>query len=138
MRCWPCWLAAASRQKEIPMGRVGIGLSLLLVLGGCSSMSLPGWPKPPPEGGASASAWTRAGADAATIQGAYDDCLAMTQTAIRTDFDIDQDTAATRSGDLQRSDFARLQMQDTQAASRARAQTILSSCMEEKGYSPAR
>ena len=119
------------------MGRVGASL-LLLALGGCGSMNLPGWPKPPPEGAASASAWTRPGADAATTQNAYDDCLAMTETATRTDFDIDQDTAATRSGDLQRSDFARLQMQDVQAANRERAQTILSSCMEQKGYSPVR
>jgi hypothetical protein len=135
--CWPYSTRAGRFPKEKPMHRAG-ALLLLVALGGCNSMSLPEWPKPPPEGGVSASAWTRPGADAATIQSAYDDCLALTNTATRTDFDIDQDTAVTRSGDLQRSDFARLPTQDAQATDRVRAQTILASCMEEKGYSPVR
>jgi hypothetical protein len=100
-------------------------------------MSMPGWPKAPPEAAATASAWTRPGADAATVESAYNECLAATDTATKTDFDIDQDISATRSSDLQRSDFARTQMRQTQDTSRDRAQTILSSCMEAKGFSPA-
>lgn len=113
-------------------------LLILLLVAACSSMSMPGWPKPAPEAAASASAWTKPGADAAAVETAYGDCLAATDTATRTDFDIDQDIAASRSGDLQHSDFARTQMNQARDTSRDRAQAILSSCMEGKGFQPAR
>jgi hypothetical protein len=109
-----------------------------LLLAACGTIDGPGWPKPAAETAATAGAWTRPGADAATIGSAYDDCLAAANAATKTDFDIDQDTSATRSSDLQHSDFARTQMQDSQATNRDRAQTILSSCMAQKGFSPAR
>jgi len=117
--------------------KLGAGL-LCLLLAACNSVSLPGWPKAPAQPTGSASSWTRPGTDSATVQSAFDDCLAVTNSATRTDFDIDQDTAATRSSDLQHSDFARTQMQDTQETNRDRARTILVSCMEGKGFSPAR
>jgi hypothetical protein len=112
-----------------------LGLALLT---GCSSMSLPGWPKAPPTAAASASAWTKPGADPAAVGSAYGECLAATDTATKTDFDIDQDIASTRAGDLQHSDFARTQMHQAQDTSRDRAQAVLSSCMEAKGFSPVR
>ncbi len=112
-------------------------LPILLLLAGCSSMSLPGWPKPAPESAATVSAWTKPGADAATVDSAYTECLAATDAATKTDFDIDQDIAASRSSDLQRSDFARTQMNQARDTSRDRAQAVLSSCMEAKGFSPA-
>jgi hypothetical protein len=111
-------------------------LSVLLLLADCDYSI--GWPKPPPQPAATASAWTRPGADAAAVESAFGDCLALTDTATRTDFDIDQDIAVSRSGDLQHSDFARTQMQQASDTSRDRAQTILSSCMEAKGFSPAK
>ncbi|HXP03564.1 MAG TPA: hypothetical protein VN808_05545 [Stellaceae bacterium] len=119
------------------MTRIAL-LSILLLLAACNSMSLPGWPKPAPEAAASASAWAKPGADAATVEGAYGDCVAATDTATKTDFDIDQDIAASRSSDLQHSDFARSPMRQAQDTSRDRAQAVLSSCMEAKGFSPAR
>jgi hypothetical protein len=116
--------------------RIGV-LPLLLLLAGCNSMSMPGWPKQAPESAASASAWTKPGADAASVESAYSECLAATDTATKTDFDIDQDISSTRSSDLQRSDFARSRMHQAQDTSRGRAQAVLSSCMEAKGFSPA-
>lgn len=118
------------------MLRFGLALPVLL-LAACSSMALPGWPQRPPEAAATASAWSKPGADAATVQSAYDDCLAATDTATRTDFDIDQDISASRSSDLQHSEFAQNQMQQTRATNRDRAQAILSSCMAAKGFSPS-
>jgi len=114
-----------------------VAIFALLLLAGCSSMSVPGWPKASPETAATAAAWTKPGADAATAASAYNDCLAATDTATRTDFDIDQDISASRGSDLQHSDFARSQMHQAQDTSRDRAQTVLSSCMEAKGFSPA-
>ena len=119
------------------MLRLSAGL-LCLLLAACDSIAFGGWPKAPAQPAGSASLWTRPGADSATVQSAFDDCLATTNTATRTDLDIDQDTAATRSSDLQHSDFARTQMRDTQDTNLDRARTILSSCMEGKGFSPAR
>jgi hypothetical protein len=119
------------------MRRVGV-VVLGLLLAACSSMSMPGWPKPPPESAASASAWTRPGVDAATVSGAYDECLAAANSATGTDNDIDQDISASRGSDLQHSEFAGTQLRDAQGTSRDRTQTILSSCMERKGFTPVK
>jgi len=119
------------------MIRVAVILSLAL-LTACSSLSLPGWPKAPPEAAASASSWTRPGDDAATVGNAYDDCLNVANSATQKDFDIDQDIAAARGGDLQQSEFAGASIRDARQSTRDREQTILSSCMETKGFSPAK
>jgi hypothetical protein len=119
------------------MVRLTAALTLLL-LAGCGSIEPPGWlPKRPPQTAATAAAWAKPGADAATVQSAYDECLNETNTASRSDFAIDQDISATRSSDLQRSEFAQSQMQQTTDTDRARAQAVLTSCMTAKGFSPA-
>jgi hypothetical protein len=119
------------------MIRIAAALGLVL-LAACNSMSMPGWPKPPPEAAANARAWTRPGMDAAAVESAFNDCRDVTDTATKTDFDIDQDIASSRSSDLQHSDFARTQMRQARDTSRGRAQAVLSSCMEAKGFSPAK
>ena len=111
-------------------------VAVLLMLAGCG-YSL-GWPKPPPQAAAAASAWTKPGADSATVESAYDDCLALTDTVSGKDFDIDQDISASRSNDLQHSEFAQEQMQQNRDTDRDRAQKVLSSCMAQKGFSPAK
>jgi hypothetical protein len=118
------------------MTRICAALGLLL-LAACDSMSLPGWPEPSPRSAATASAWTKPGADVAAIQSAYDDCLATTETASRNDYDIDQDISATRSSDLQHSEFAQSQMQQSRDTTRDRAQAVLTACMTAKGFSPS-
>jgi hypothetical protein len=119
------------------MARFVVAL-MLLALAGCESIAPPGWlPKRPPETAATAAAWTKPGADSATVQSAYDDCLGETNTVSRTDFDIDQDISATRASDLQRSEFAQSRMQQATDTDRARAQSVLTSCMTAKGFSPA-
>jgi hypothetical protein len=116
------------------MARPGV-LLLGLLLAACGAI---GWPKPPAEPAATASAWTKPGVDPATVESAYAACLDATNTATISDFDIDQDIAASRSNDLQHSEFAQTQTRQNQATNRDRAQTVLSSCMEAKGFSPAR
>jgi uncharacterized protein YjbI with pentapeptide repeats len=110
----------------------------ILALAGCNLLNMPGWPKPPPPGGASASAWTGRGADAATVESAYDECLSAADSATRTDVDIDQDIAASRGSDIQHSDFAGAQLREAQRTDRDRTQAILASCMERKGFTPAK
>jgi hypothetical protein len=112
-------------------------LAGLVLLAGCSGIAGPGWPKPSPEAAATASAWTRPGADSAAVESAYDDCLALTETATRTDSDIDQDISASRASDLQHSEFAQTQVQQNRETTRDRAQAVLSSCMEGKGFAPS-
>jgi hypothetical protein len=116
------------------MVRFGVMLASLL-LAGCGMI---GWPKPSPETAATASAWTQPGAGEAATATAYQQCLDTANIATQTDFAIDQDTAATRSSDLQHSEFAQTQMQNTQDTNRDRAQSILSACMEGKGFNPVK
>jgi hypothetical protein len=116
------------------MIRLGVVLSGLL-LAACGVID---WPKPLPERAATASAWTKPGIDPATVESAYAACLDATNTATRSDFDIDQDISASRSNDLGHSEFAQTQTRQNQDTKRDRAQTVLSSCMEAKGFSPAR
>jgi hypothetical protein len=113
-------------------------LLILALLAGCNSVSLPGWPKPAPETAVGAGAWTKPGADGATVASAYSDCADMAGGATEKDFDIDQDIAASRGNDLQRSDFAGAQLRDAQRSNRDRTQAILSSCMEKQGFTPAK
>jgi uncharacterized protein YjbI with pentapeptide repeats len=119
------------------MRRAGL-VVVSLLLAGCSSVSMPGWPKPEPATAASAGAWTRPGVDAASVQSAYGECLDLANTATGTDNDIDQDIAASRGSDIQHSDFAGAQQREAQQTSRDRTQAILSSCMEKKGFTPSR
>jgi hypothetical protein len=100
--------------------RVAVLLTLALLLAGC---------------GAAGSGWTRPGADEATTESAYRDCRALTDTATRTDSDIDQDIAASRGSDLQRSGVVREHAQQIESGNRDRADAILSSCMQAKGFS---
>ncbi|HML11607.1 MAG TPA: hypothetical protein VK432_12170 [Stellaceae bacterium] len=119
------------------MRRAGVAV-LGVLLAGCGSMSMPGWPKPEPASAASASAWTRPGVDAASVQSAYDECLAAADSATGTDNAIDQDIAASRGSDIQHSDFAGAALREARQTSRDRTQAVLSSCMERKGFTPAK
>jgi len=93
---------------------------VLLLVAGCS--------------GVTGGGWSKSGADDAATASAYQDCLALTDTASRTDSDIDQDIASTRGSDLQHSSIVRQQSQDIRNDNRDRADAILSSCMQAKGF----
>jgi hypothetical protein len=83
-----------------------------------------------------AEGWTKAGSDADATAREYRDCLAMAGTAEKTDIDIDQDIATTRSSDIQRSSVVRLQTQETRQTDSDRGATIVASCMQAKGFAP--
>ena len=104
----------------MPLLRFAASLALLMFLAACSGVSSGGWAKP--------------GADEAATAGAYRDCLALTDTASRTDNDIDQDIAASRGSDLQHASVVRQQSQDIHDDNRERADAILASCMQAKGF----
>jgi hypothetical protein len=78
--------------------------------------------------------WVKPGGDEQAAGRAYQECAALTETATRTDADIDQDIAATRGSDLQRSPVLRERARVTQQSNRERADTILGACMQAKGY----
>src|SRR5262249_12135553 len=82
--------------------------------------------------------WRKASADAATTAADYRDCRAAAQDAVRTDRDIDQDIAATRQSDLQRSGAVRQQTEMMQGKTGDRADTIIAACMRALGYTQAR
>jgi hypothetical protein len=85
-------------------------------------------------GGAAGGGWTKPGADDAATASAYQDCRAVTDTATRTDTDIDQDIAASRASDLQHSSVVRQQSENVHGDNIDRADAILSSCMQAKGF----
>jgi len=87
--------------------------------------------------GGSGSGWTRPGSDNADAERAYQDCLDMAGTAVKTDIDIDQDIAASRSSDLQRSDLLRMQSRETHQQSTDRGAAVIAACMNAKGFAPA-
>jgi hypothetical protein len=91
-----------------------------VLLGGCGSTGGAGWAKP--------------GADEAQAAAAYRDCAALTDDATRSDAAIDQDVAASRGSDLQRASILREQAERTRADNGERADAILASCMQAKGF----
>ena len=99
------------------MGRVAFA-AVLLLLAGCAG------------GGG----WTKPGADDAETGKAYQECAALTDTATKTDIDIDQDISASRGSDLQHSSILREQTRQTLDDNHDRADAILTSCMQAKGF----
>jgi hypothetical protein len=79
-------------------------------------------------------AWTKPGADDAATAQAYQECRTLTDTATQTDANVDQDIAASRASDLQRASILRAQSQQITEVSRDRANAILASCMQAKGF----
>jgi hypothetical protein len=125
----------APRAREGERPRLLLALGIALLLAACDALPSP---KATPEAAASAGAWSKPGADAAAVDSAYRDCLEAADTVTDKDFNIDQDIAASRGGDLQRSSFAGRSLRDTQQNNRDRTQTILSACMRGQGFAPAR
>jgi len=96
-------------------------VAILLLLGGCTSGG--GWVKPGAEEGAAAQE--------------YQECRALADSAVRTEADIDQDIAATRQTDWQRSGLGQVQSRTMRENTRDRAAAIIASCMQAKGFAPA-
>ena len=106
----------------------GRWLGVAFLLAGCAGIG--GWLKPDE----SNVEWTKPGAEAATIASEYQDCRSLAGSAVRTDADIDQDIAATRPSDLQRSGVVRAGTQAMQEHTTSRAAAIIASCMRAKGF----
>jgi len=85
-------------------------------------------------GCAAAAGWSKPGADNAAASGAYDECRALAESAVRTDADIDQDILATRQSDWQRSGVVRVQTRTMHEQTRDRASALTDSCMQAKGF----
>ena len=78
--------------------------------------------------------WAKPGADAGATSSAYQECLSLAGTATRSDSDIEQDIAASRGSDLQHSPVVREQSRMTTEGNSERADAILASCMQAKGF----
>jgi hypothetical protein len=81
--------------------------------------------------------WVKPGADETTAAHEYQECRDLAGTAVRTQADIDQDIAATRSADRQRGSVVRLQAQTSGEQTRDRADAIIAKCMAAKGFAQA-
>jgi hypothetical protein len=81
--------------------------------------------------------WVKPGADESAAARDYEECRDLAASAVRTQGDIDQDIAATRGEDRQRSSVVRLQAQTSREQTRDRAAAIVARCMAAKGFAPA-
>ena len=93
-------------------------LFAMLLLGACSG----------------AGDWVKPGADNSAAARDYEECHELAASAVRTQADIDQDIAATRTDDRQRSSVVRLQTQTSREQTRDRAASIVARCMAAKGF----
>jgi hypothetical protein len=89
-------------------------------------------------GCAGAGNWVKPGADAAATLRDYQDCRALSASAVKTDADIDQDILATRHDDRQRASVFRLQGEAMREHTTDRAAAIVDTCMQAKGFAKPR
>ena len=78
--------------------------------------------------------WVKPGADETAAAHDYEECRDLAASAVRTQADIDQDIAATRSDDRQRGSVVRLQTETQREQTRDRAAGIVARCMAAKGF----
>jgi hypothetical protein len=96
-----------------------IGLALSLALAGC---------------GGGAEHYAKPGADQAAASREYEECRALAGDMVEPQANIDQDIAAARQSDLQRSSIIRSDNQLMRDRVRDRAASIIDTCMKSKGY----
>ena len=82
--------------------------------------------------------WIKPGAEPGETTNAYRDCLDLAQQATRKDADIDQDIAATRGADLQHSQIVQTRSAQMSGTTRQSADSIVGSCMQQKGFAQRR
>jgi hypothetical protein len=113
------------------VGIVGAALAFVLLLAGCDDFDI-GF-----GGGAAHSAagdWIKPGAQPGETASAYSDCRAIAQQATQKDADIDQDIAASRGADLQHSQIVQMRASQERGTTTRSADSIIASCMEQKGF----
>ncbi|HKX10073.1 MAG TPA: hypothetical protein VJN67_17875 [Stellaceae bacterium] len=82
--------------------------------------------------------WVRPGTDPDTASGDLDDCRALAKEATRKDAAIDQDILAARGTDWARDNTLQAKKNTFAVQDQGRARDIIASCMNAKGYTPAR
>jgi hypothetical protein len=87
--------------------------------------------------GGGASGWVKPGGEAGDAARAYQECRDLAADAVRTDIDIDQDIAASRASDVQRSAVMQEQAWITRQHTQDRGAAIVAACMRAKGFAPA-
>jgi hypothetical protein len=112
-----------------------VALAFVLLLAGCDDFDI-GF------GGSShrssQSDWIKPGAQPGEAGSAYGDCRSIAQQATQKDADIDQDIAATRGADLQHSQIVQMRSSQEQGATTRDADSIIASCMQQKGFAERR
>ena len=81
---------------------------------------------------------SRSSTGSATIEREYRDCHDIAETATAEDADIDQDIAATRGADMQRSMVVQTRTAQMPDKTRRSADSIIASCMQQRGFAERR
>lgn len=82
--------------------------------------------------------WIKPGAQPGEAASAYSDCRSIAEQATHKDADIDQDIAATRGADLQRAQIVRMRTSQERGVTTRDADSIIASCMQQKGFAERR
>jgi hypothetical protein len=119
---------------------VGAALACALLLAGCDGKGLDDFDIG--FGGSSrhssASDWIKPGAEPGETASAYRDCASVARQATQKDADIDQDIAATRGADLQHAEIVQMRTSQERGVTTGEVDSILASCMEQKGFGERR
>ncbi len=115
---------------------VGAALACALLLAGCDGKGLDDFDIG--FGGSShrsgESDWIKPGAEPGETASAYRDCASVARQATQKDADIDQDIAASRGADLQHSQIVQMRSSQQRGTTTQDADSILASCMQQKGF----
>jgi len=82
--------------------------------------------------------WIKPGAQPGEAASAYADCRSIARQATQKDADIDQDIAAARGADLQHSQILQMRTSQERGATTRSADSIIASCMQQKGFAERR
>lgn len=107
-------------------------LFCLLLFAGCDSLHFGGDER------TTAASWVKINAQPGETAQAYRDCTDIAAAATRKDADIDQDIAATRGADMQRSMVVQARTSQMADKTRRSSDAIVASCMRQKGFAERR
>jgi hypothetical protein len=82
--------------------------------------------------------WVRPGTNSDAASDDLDECRALARAATRQDAAIDQDILATRGTDWQHSNTLQAKKTTFAMQDEGHARDLIASCMNAKGYTPAR
>jgi hypothetical protein len=122
---------AAQRPSRRTHRRYAAAAAAVLLLAGCNDLDI-GFGGSAHRSGVDD--WIKPGAQPGEGASAYSDCRSIARQSTQKDADIDQDIAATRGADLQHSQIVQMRSSQQRGVTTQDADSIVASCMQQKGF----